>query len=101
MFKGGMASMMQKAQKMQSDMKLAQDEIKLLSCTGESASGGIKITINGQHQTTAVEIDKGLLNDKGMLEDLIMMAINDASSQVNRISAEKMKGVTGGLNLPF
>ena len=96
-----MASMMQKAQKMQSDMKLAQDEIKLLSCTGESASGGIKITINGQHQTTAVEIDKGLLNDKEMLEDLIMMAINDASSQVNRISAEKMKGVTGGLNLPF
>jgi DNA-binding YbaB/EbfC family protein len=101
MFKGGMASMMQKAQKMQSDIKLAQDEIKLLSCTGESASGGIKITINGQHQTTAVEIDKGLLNDKGMLEDLIMMAINDASSQVNRISEEKMKGVTGGLNLPF
>ena len=96
-----MASMMQKAQKMQSDMKLAQDEIKLLSCTGESASGGIKITINGQHQTTAVEIDKGLLNDKEMLEDLIMMAINDASSQVNRISEEKMKGVTGGLNLPF
>ena len=96
-----MASMMQKAQKMQSDIKLAQDEIKLLSCTGESASGGIKITINGQHQTTAVEIDKGLLNDKGMLEDLIMMAINDASSQVNRISEEKMKGVTGGLNLPF
>lgn len=93
--------MMQKAQKMQSDIKLAQDEIKLLSCTGESASGGIKITINGQHQTTAVEIDKGLLNDKEMLEDLIMMAINDASSQVNRISEEKMKGVTGGLNLPF
>ena len=101
MFKGGMASMMQKAQKMQSDIKLAQDEIKLLSCTGESVSGGIKITINGQHQTTAVEIDKGLLNDKEMLEDLIMMAINDASSQVNRISEEKMKGVTGGLNLPF
>lgn len=96
-----MASMMQKAQKMQSDIKLAQDEIKLLSCTGESASGGIKITINGQHQTTAVEIDKDLLNDKEMLEDLIMMAINDASSQVNRISEEKMKGVTGGLNLPF
>ncbi|MGE4594243.1 MAG: YbaB/EbfC family nucleoid-associated protein [Gammaproteobacteria bacterium] len=101
MFKGGMASMMQKAQKMQSDMKLVQDEIKLLSCIGESASGGIKITINGQHQTTAVEIDKDLLNDKEMLEDLVMIAINDASSQVNIISAEKMKGVTGGLDLPL
>jgi len=101
MFKGGMASMMQKAQKMQSDMKIAQDEIKLLSCTGESASGAIRITVNGQHQTTAVEIDKSLLDDKEMLEDLLMMAINDASSQVNKISEKKMKGVTGGLNLPI
>ncbi|MGE4570962.1 MAG: YbaB/EbfC family nucleoid-associated protein [Gammaproteobacteria bacterium] len=101
MFKSGMASMMQKAQKMQADMKLAQDEIKLLSCVGESASGGIKITVNGQHQTTAVEINEHLLDDREMLEDLMMMAMNDASSQVNKISEEKMKGVTGGLNLPF
>lgn len=101
MFKGGMASMMQKAQKMQSDMKTAQDEIKLLSCTGESASGAIKITINGQHQATAVQISENLLDDKEILEDLVMMAINDASSQVNKISEEKMKGVTGGLDLPI
>ena len=101
MFKGGMASMVQKAQKMQSDMKLVQDEIKLLSCIGESASGGIKVTINGQHQVTALHIDNSLLDDKEMLEDLIMMAINNASSQVNKISEEKMKGVTGGLDLPF
>jgi len=101
MFKGGMASMMQKAQKMQENMKIAQDEIKLLSCTGESASGAIKITINGMHEATAVEIDESLLDDKEMLEDLVMMAINDAESQVNTISEEKMRSVTGGLNLPF
>ena len=101
MFKGGMASMMQKAQKMQADMKLAQDEIKQLSCVGESASGGIKITINGQHQVTALHINNSLLDDKEMLEDLMMMAINEASSQVNTISEEKIKGVTGGLNLPI
>ncbi len=96
-----MASMMQKAQKMQEDMKIAQDEIKILSCTGESASGAIKITINGMHEATAVEIDESLLDDKEMLEDLVMMAINDAESQVNTISEEKMRSVTGGLNLPF
>ena len=50
MFKGGMANMMQKAQKMQADMKIAQDEIKLISCTGESASGGIK-TVSYTHLT--------------------------------------------------
>jgi len=56
--------MMQKAQKMHSDMKLTQDKIKLLSCVGESASGAIKVTIYGRHQATAVEIDENLLNDK-------------------------------------
>ena len=101
MFKGGMASMMQKAQQMKTDMKIVQDEIKLLSCVGESASGGIKITINGLHEATAVEIDDNLLDDKEMLENLILIAINNAETQVNRISEEKMKSVTGGLNLPF
>ena len=101
MFKGGMASLMQKAQKMQADMKIAQDEIKQISCVGESASGGIKIIINGLHEATSVQINENLLNDKEMLEDLVMMAINNAESQVNRISQEKMKGVTGGLDLTF
>ena len=45
------------------------------------------------------ETEKGKFND--MLEDLIMMAVNDASSKISEISKEKMKNVTGGLNLPF
>jgi hypothetical protein len=48
-----------------------------------------------------VQINDNLLNDREMLEDLVMMAINNAESQVNRISEGKMKGVTGGLDLPF
>jgi len=41
------------------------------------------------------------MSDKDMLEDLIMMAVNDASSKIGEISKDKMKNVTGGLNLPF
>ena len=47
MFKGGMVEMMKKAKQMQEDMKSAQEEIKLISCRGESASGAIKIDLNG------------------------------------------------------
>ena len=46
-------------------------------------------------------IDETLMSDKDMLEDLIMMAVNDASSKIGEISKDKMKNVTGGLNLPF
>ena len=101
MFKGGMVEMMKKAKKMQEDMKSVQEEIKLISCRGESASGAIKIDLNGDYKVTNIELDNSLLSDKEILGDLIMMAINDASSQVSTISKEKMKNVTGGLNLPF
>ena len=101
MFKGGMAGMMQKAKQMQEDMAIAQEEIKLLTCEGFSASGSIKIVLNGEYKVTNINIADSLLSDKEMLEDLIMLAVNDASSKVNKTSKDKMKNVTGGLNLPF
>ena len=101
MFKGGMAGMMQKAKQMQEDMEIAQEEIKLLTCEGISASGSIKIVLNGEYKVTNINIDDSLLLDKEILEDLIMLAVNDASSKINSASKDKMKNVTGGLNLPF
>jgi len=101
MFKGGMAGMMQKAKQMQEDMELVQKEIKSLTCEGASVSGALKVEMNGDHQVTNIFIDETLMSDKDMLEDLIMMAVNDASSKIGEISKDKMKNVTGGLNLPF
>ena len=101
MFKGGMAAMLQKAKQMQEDMKIAQQEIKLISCQGVAASGAIKINLGGHYQTTSIEIDDSLLDDKNLLEDLIMAAYNDASRQVKEISDEKLKKATGGIDLPL
>ena len=101
MFKDGMVSMIQKAKKMQEDMKIAQEEIKLTSCHGESGSGNVKITLTGEYRVTNIQINESLLTDKEVLEDLIMTALNDASSQISEISKAKLKNVTGGINLPF
>ena len=101
MFKDGMVSMIQKAKKMQEDMKVAQEEIKSISCQGESGSGAVQITLTGEYLVTKIEIDESLLTDKDMLEDLIMIALNDASSQIREISKAKLKNVTGGIDLPF
>jgi hypothetical protein len=101
MFKGGMAGMLQKAKQMQEDMKIAQQEIKLISCQGIAASGAIKVDLNGHYQTTSVEIDDTLLDDKNLLEDLIMADYNDAYKQVKEISDEKLKKVTGWIDLPI
>ena len=101
MFKGGMAGMMQKAKQMQEDMEAVQREIKSISCEGLAASGALKVEMNGDFKVTEISIDESLFSDKEMLEDLIIIAINDASSKINEISKNKMKNVTGGLNLPF
>ena len=101
MFKDGMVGMIQKAKKMQEDMKIAQEEIKLTSCYGESGSGAVKITLTGEYLVTNIQINESLLTDKEVLEDLIMTALNDASSQISEISKAKLKNVTGGINLPF
>jgi DNA-binding YbaB/EbfC family protein len=100
MFKGGMASMMQKAQKMQEDMQKAQVEIKNLTATGKAANGAVQVTINGEHQATDLQIDEGVMDDKDMLEDLILTAINDATKQISDASATKMQSATGGMKLP-
>ena len=96
-----MVSMIQKAKKMQEEMKIAQEEIKSTFCQGESGSGAVKITISGEYRVTNIEINETLLTDKDALEDLIMIAVNDASSQISEISKAKLKNVTGGIDLPF
>lgn len=100
MFKGGMAEMIKKAQQMQNNMQQAQEEIKLLSATGRAADNAVQISINGKHQATDIQIDASVMNDKDLLEDLILTAINDANQQIADASGAKMKNATGGMKLP-
>lgn len=101
MFKGGMAGMMQKAKQMQDEMRIAKEEIQQLSCEGIAESGDLKIVMNGEYKVTEINIKDSLMTDKELLEDLIMLAVNNASTKVKELSNEKMKNITGGLNLPF
>lgn len=99
--KGQIGQLMQQAQAMQKKMQEAQQAIAELEVTGEAGAGMVKVTLNGKHEGRRVEIDPSLLGeDRDMLEDLIAAAITDAARKVQEVSAEKMQGVTGGLNLP-
>ncbi|WXU00009.1 MAG: Nucleoid-associated protein YbaB [Catillopecten margaritatus gill symbiont] len=95
-----MAGMMKKAQQMQDNVQQAQAEIKQLTATGKAAGGAIEVSINGEHQATNIKIDDSVMNDKELLEDLILTAINDANQQIADASAAKMKTATGGMKLP-
>lgn len=99
--KGALGQMMQQAQKMQENLKRAQDEIARMEVIGESGAGMVKVTLDGRHQARKVEINAAALSeDKEFLEDLVAAAINDAAQKLDAATKAKMAAVTGGMQLP-
>ena len=99
--KGGIGQLMKQAQQMQENMKKAQEEMASLMVTGESGAGMVRVTINCKHEVQRVEIDDSMIgDDKEMLEDLTVAAINDAVRKVEQTVQDKFAGMTSGLNLP-
>ncbi|MEM7299266.1 MAG: YbaB/EbfC family nucleoid-associated protein [Bacteroidota bacterium] len=99
-----MMKMMGKVKEMQSKMKEAQDQLKDLTAEGESGGGMVKATANGNKELIGLEIDEALVNkdDKDMLRDLIVAAVNKAVSEADIKAKEHIKKSTDGLipNIP-
>lgn len=99
--KNALGNLMQQAQKMQEDLKRAQEELELMQVLGESGGGLVKIVMTGKKEARKVTIDPSLVGeDKDMLEDLVAAAINDAIHKVERMKKEKMAEITAGLPIP-
>jgi len=99
--KGGIGQLMKQAQEMQANMKKAQEEMASLTVTGESGAGVVRITMTCQHQVQSLEIDDALIgDDKEMLEDLVVAALNDALRKVESTVQEKYSGMASGMALP-
>lgn len=100
MMKGNIAQMMQKAQRMQENMQKVQEELAQMEVTGQAGGGAVKITLTGKMEARKVNIDPAVLADAEMLEDLMVVAINDAVGKANEESSRRMAAVTAGMPLP-
>jgi len=101
MMKGGIAGLMKQAQQMQNNMKKAQEELATIEVEGQAGSGMVKVTMTCNHEVRRVQLDDSLLSDdREMLEDLIVTALNEAEKQVGEITRQKMGAFTSGMNLP-
>ena len=99
--KNSLGNIMQQAQKMQEDLKKAQEELAMMQVLGESGGGLVTIVMTGKREARKVTIDDSLLGeDKDMLEDLVAAAINDAVNKVGKMKKEKMSDITAGIPLP-
>ena len=102
--------MMKQAQGLQKKLKDTQEELANLEITGEAANGAVKVTCDGQGRFKAIKLSAEAINPENpsavdsdtveMLEDIISSAIKQASNKAGKTMEEKMKAVTGGINIP-
>ncbi|MEO7742048.1 MAG: YbaB/EbfC family nucleoid-associated protein [Usitatibacter sp.] len=101
MMKGGLGGLMKQAQQMQENMRKAQEELASIEVEGQSGAGLVKVVMTCKFTVKRVTIDPSLVGeDKDMLEDLVMSAMNDASAKADAATQAKMAGFAAGLNLP-
>jgi nucleoid-associated protein EbfC len=101
MMKGGLGGLMKQAQQMQENMRKAQEELANIEVEGQAGAGLVKMVMTCKFKVKRVSIDPSLLGeDKDMLEDLVMAAMNDAVAKAEATTQAKMAGFTAGLNLP-
>ena len=105
MFKGNMSKMLKQAQEMQKRMENVQKELGDIVITAESGGGMVNVKINGNLELQELSIKNEVLKeDKEMIEDLVISAVNKGISIAQAKSKEKMDSVTGGmlsgLNIP-
>ena len=95
-------NMLKQAQELQKKMADAQKKVEELEAEGSSGGGLVKAKINGKNVTTSLSIDESLISkdEKEILEDLIVAALNDAKENVQKKISEEMSSLTGGLKLP-
>jgi DNA-binding YbaB/EbfC family protein len=101
-----MAALMKQAQKVQEEIKKVQDNLENITVEASSGGGMVKVTANCKLQILSISIEPQIYeeDDKEMMEDLVIAAVNQAITTAQQRANEEMEKVTGGLlggmNLP-
>ena len=102
---GGMANMnnmIKQAQKMQQDMLKMQSELEEAEFEATSGGGAVTVVVTGKKEVKSVKINPDVIDpdDAEMLEDLVLVAVNDAMKKVDGANSEKLGKLTGGMSIP-
>ena len=95
-------NMLKQAQQMQARLAAVQDEIAQARTEASSGGGVVKVSVIGGSHVESIEIDPEVTDpeDVEMLQDLILAAVNEAMERAQKLAADKMGEITGGMNIP-
>jgi DNA-binding YbaB/EbfC family protein len=94
--------LMKQAQQMQQQLAKVQEEAAAKTVEGVAGGGMVKAVATGDGKIVSITIDPEVMaqNDKEMLEDLVLAAVNTAIDNAKAMTSEEMKKVAGGFNMP-
>jgi len=96
--------LMQQAQVLQARMKEMQETASSKTVEAQSGGGMVRVVVDGTMRVRKIEIDAAIVaaNDKSMLQDLILVAINDGLARAQKMLADEMSklGPLGGMQIP-
>ncbi|MBR1624693.1 MAG: YbaB/EbfC family nucleoid-associated protein [Clostridia bacterium] len=94
-----MQQLMKQAQKMQADLKAAQDELADTEVVATAGGGMVEVVMTCDRKITSIKINPEAVDpdDVEMLEDMIMAGINEAMALVEEENQRIMGPLTGGL----
>ncbi|MEO1053325.1 MAG: YbaB/EbfC family nucleoid-associated protein [Bacteroidota bacterium] len=99
-----MMKMLGKVKEVQAKVKEAQENLVHITASAEAGAGMVKATANGKKQLIALEIDQDIIKpeDKEMMRDLIIAAVNKAMEEVDVLAKAELKKSTEGMlpNIP-
>jgi DNA-binding YbaB/EbfC family protein len=97
-----LGNIVRQAQAAQARIQKTQEALALVEVQGHAGGNLVEVTMTCRHDVRRVRVDPSLLadGDQEMLEDLVAAAVNDAMRNADKVSAERLAGVTGGMNIP-
>jgi nucleoid-associated protein EbfC len=98
----GLGNIVKQAQELQERLAKAQEEVASKTVEASAGGGMVKVTVNGKLEVVGLELDPQVVQsgDRDMLQDLIVAAVNQGIRTAQRLVAEEMGKITGGLNIP-
>ena len=99
---GNMGNVLKQAQEIQARLAQVQEELGRRTVEASAGGGMVQVTVNGQLALASIKVDPGAINpqDKEMLEDLILAAVNEGLRRAREMASEEMSKLTGGLKIP-
>lgn len=97
-----MQQIMEQARLMQQQLESAQNNMGSIEVSASAGGGMVEVTATADMKLTSVHIDPDAVDpdDVGMLEDLVLTAVNAVLAKANQVANDQVAGITGGLNIP-